>query len=238
MVKSKVRRIKSKAKMKSKARRVKSKESSSEEIKKPTKIKPGIVEYEIDGKKMRCALYTQIHKPLISRWFQMWKKLKTSMEKSGVSSRINLPEGISEPALSIAMNKPVVLTNKKLLGKFSVDNYDPDQKDPKKAGLQVKAMSTKSITSFGDKRLPPQGMYFLDFSSMNGTVHIYKIPRSVVDKVKLSSGQTFKQAQTSSQNRKKKQAGQHNRPRFDVIDKILNTKKKKARYREKRFKLN
>lgn len=135
--------------------------------------------------------------------YNNWVNLNAKIYGLGGTRKLNLPEILSEGLFCLKMG--VVRTP----NTGSYDCYDLTNN----LRIQVKASSTKSdLTSFGPNS-EWDDLYFMDFynkGSFDGTVDIYKLP-SNIDNILVASGVTFKQRKAEGK-----------RPRFSIIQKIIN----------------
>src|SRR3989344_5877863 len=162
--------------------------------------------YNINGKEIE-ALVT-IHESLdrwrLRRLFSRWKKLNDDIKR--ISTRgINLPEAISENAFCIFFPECVRVVKLKQ-GKCSYDVLN------RKTGsrIQIKASSVdEELTSFGP-RSEWDELFFLDFSSGNGSFKVYKIEPDWIYKHKVNVNQTFEDQQR-----------QGRRPRFSITYNLI-----------------
>tara|TARA_Y100000310_G_scaffold336096_1_gene419771 strand:+ start:441 stop:989 length:549 start_codon:yes stop_codon:yes gene_type:complete len=166
-------------------------------------------ELNIRGKKVVAliSINERGDRKLIKKLYRDWKKLNDRLKKIGTRG-INLPETISENAFCLFFPNCVRTMGLKK-GKCSFDCIDV------KTGLriQIKASSVGSdLTSFGPRSEWDQ-LFFLDFSKGDGSFRVYHIKPEWIYKHKVNKNQTFEDQQK-----------QGKRPRFSIIDNIIEVK--------------
>ncbi len=168
-------------------------------------MKNGWQEIEINGVRTKALITIKEDGDIkhIGQLYWLWQKLNMAIKL--ISTRgINLPEAISENAFCLFF--PTVRVVKLAKGKCS---YDCISTETGKR-IQIKASSMKSdLTSFGP-RSEWDELYFLDFSTGNGSFKVYKIDAEWIYAQKMNEGQTFTEQQA-----------QGRRPRFSITQKII-----------------
>ena len=161
---------------------------------------------EINGRKVKALLTKKEKgdKELLAKLYSEWKHLNDGLKK--ISTRgINIPESITENAF--ALFYPDCSRIVKLKGmKCSFDAINT------KTGsrIQVKATSVASdLTSFGP-RSEWDELFFLDFSSGDGSFRSYKIEPDWIYHHMVNKNQSFEDQQKQAR-----------RPRFSIIDNII-----------------
>ncbi len=123
--------------------------------------------------------------------FLAWKKLCFGMEEFK-SRKVNIPEGISEGAFSLAFKVPRVIKVSGGPGSFDAINLNTKKR------YQIKAVSVENdLTSFGPKSIWDE-LYWLDFyrdGKLDGSFDIYKIPNNLIYNFKVNATQTFRDQQ-------------------------------------------
>lgn len=140
--------------------------------------------------------------------YKRWKKLNDDLKK--ISTRgINLPETISENAFCLFFKDCVRVVKVK----GSKCSYDVlNTKTGKR--IQIKASSIgEDLTSFGP-RSEWDELFFLDFSEGDGSFKAYKIEPDWIYKHQVNKKQTFEDQQAQSR-----------RPRFSIIENIIQPRK-------------
>ena len=168
--------------------------------------------YQINSKEIEALVTT--FEPLdrwkLKRLYFRWKKLNDSIKI--ISTRgINLPEAISENAFCLFFPECIRVVKLKQ-GKCSFDVLN------RKTGsrIQIKASSIdEDLTSFGP-RSEWDELFFLDFSSGNGSFKVYKIEKSWIYEYKVNKNQTFAEQQIESR-----------RPRFSITENIIRPRRLK-----------
>ena len=167
---------------------------------------------KIKGKKVKALLIKKElgDKEILRNLYFDWKNINDRLKE--ISTRgINLPEAISENAFALFFNDCVrVVKINGMKCSFDILNLKTDSK------IQIKATSVKSdLTSFGP-RSEWDELFFLDFSTGDGTFKVYKIEADWIYKHKVNKNQTFEEMQN-----------QGKRPRFSIIKNIIKLKQLK-----------
>jgi hypothetical protein len=162
--------------------------------------------YKIGNKivEAKVTILEKQDKGLLKRLYADWKNLNDRLK--AISTRgINLPETISENAFCLFFSDYVRVVKLKK-GKCSFDCINTKTGER----IQIKATSVKSdLTSFGP-RSEWDSLFFLDFSTGNGSFKVYKIEQDWIYNHQVNKLQTFRQQQEQSR-----------RPRFSIIDNII-----------------
>jgi hypothetical protein len=173
-------------------------------------MKIGWKEYNIKGNifQAKVTIPEKEDRELLKRLYFDWNNLNKRLK--AISTRgINLPETISENAFCLFFPDCVRVVSLKK-GKCSYDVLST------KTGsrIQIKASSIASdLTSFGP-RSEWDELFFLDFSTGDGSFKVYKIEPDWVYKHQVNKKQTFEQQQAENR-----------RPRFSIIESIIKTRK-------------
>jgi len=166
----------------------------------------------IEGKKVKAKITIKEigDRELIKKLYFDWKQLNDRLKK--ISTRgINLPEAISENAFALFSPYCVrIVSLKGMKCSFDCINLKTGSR------IQIKASSVISdLTSFGP-RSEWDELFFLDFSSGNGSFKVYKIEQDWIYKHMVNKRQSFQQQQEENR-----------RPRFSIIEDIIKPKKLK-----------
>lgn len=157
--------------------------------------------------KAKITIKEKGDKELLKKFYFEWKNLNDNLKR--ISTRgINLPEAISENSFCLFFEDCVRVV-KLGKGKCSFDCINT------KTGsrIQIKASSiTSDLTSFGP-RSEWDELFFLDFSVGDGSFKVYKIEPNWIYSHMVNRDQTFAQQQK-----------QDRRPRFSIIEGIINPK--------------
>ena len=162
--------------------------------------------YKINGKEIEAlvSIFETLDRWKLRRLYSRWNKLNRDIKK--ISTRgINLPEAISENAFCLFFPECIRVVKLKQ-GKCSFDVLN------RKTGsrIQIKASSIdEDLTSFGP-RSEWDELFFLDFSSGDGSFKVYKIEQEWIYKHQVNKKQTFAQQQAESR-----------RPRFSITESII-----------------
>lgn len=146
--------------------------------------------------------------------YSSWRILCTNLNVLGARS-VNLPEGLSEPALCLA--KEFWRTTNSIPGaNSSMDCYDP------KGGrynnrIQIKACSViPDLTSFGPNTIWDR-IFFVDFYSngkWDGTFDVYELDTNDVNNYPVNAYQTLQD-----------QKAEGRRPRFSIYKGLIRCEK-------------
>lgn len=149
--------------------------------------------------------------------YDSWRILCNQLESIG-ARKVNLPDGLSECGFCYFFN--FWRTNDGVPGAThsSFDAYDPVTHNR----IQIKGCSVeKDLTSFGPDSVWDI-LYFVDFykeGEWDYTFDVYIIPNDDIYNMKVNKGQTFSEQQA-----------QGRRPRFSIIEKIINPNKLLPKY--------
>jgi len=157
-----------------------------------------------------CRIFDESDRPALREIYYEWRGLSEKLLKIG-SRSVNIPDGLSESAVCIALGFVKVLKTKQTKGSQSFDVYDLERRKR----VQIKACSViPDLTSFGP-RTQWDDIYFADFyrkGLWDGSFDIYLIPNELISNqnVNKGKGQTVKDKQKAMQ-----------RPRFSIYDSII-----------------
>ena len=148
--------------------------------------------------------------------FQIYNEWRELCDKLAIigSRSVNLPEGLSEGAFSLAMNSTRV-SGSITKANSSFDCFELSSN----SRIQVKACSVlPDLTSFGPKTQWDK-LFFCDFyrdGSWSGKFDIYHVPNELIYNHKVNKNQTFKQQQQEAR-----------RPRLSIFKEIIQANKVK-----------
>jgi len=169
-------------------------------------MKEEVREIKINGKTFKALLMIieKKDRAFLKGLFEDWKKANEGVKRMSTRG-INLPEALSEGAFCLFFPSARVI---KVYGKTSGSFDTIDLKTGRRQ--QIKASSIpEDLTSFGPKSVWDD-LYFLDFSRMDGSFDVYKIPNELIYEMGVSKSQTFKQQQEEKR-----------RPRFSIMRNII-----------------
>ena len=146
----------------------------------------------------------------LQEMYLSWRKLCANLNALGARS-VNLPEGLSEPALCLA--KGFWRTTDSIPGaNSSMDCYDPNGGRGNNR-IQIKACSViPDLTSFGPNTVWDR-IYFVDFYSngkWDGTFDVYELDTQDVYNYPVNASQTLREQQV-----------QGRRPRFSIYKGLI-----------------
>jgi len=160
-----------------------------------------IKKLKIEGRlhKVELMIIEKKDRAFLKRLFEEWKKTNEDVKKIGTRG-INLPESFSESCFCLFFPSARVI---KVHGKTSGSFDTIDLKTGRRQ--QIKACSTeKELTSFGPRSVWDD-LYFLDFSKLDGSFAVYKIPNKYIYERGVNRNQTFREQQKEKR-----------RPRFSI----------------------
>ena len=143
------------------------------------------------GKKVKAVVqrFEKSDSVFLKEIWDLWYELSEKLKKysGGEARKINLPEFISEGCWCLLSGSVRVLEPS------SADTYNPKTKRAE----QIKAsIVEEDLTSFGP-RSKWDDLYFLDFSRLDGSFDVYKIPTDLLKQEILNKkkGETFENQQ-------------------------------------------
>jgi hypothetical protein len=164
------------------------------------------VKYTINGIKVRArvTIPEKNDQQTLREIYFDWKKLNDALKK--ISTRgINIPDTLTENAFCLFFPDHVRITR---LGNERCSFDCLNTKTGSK--VQIKAASiSPDLSSFGPKSEYDK-LYFLDFSSGDGSFKVYDIPINIIKNTMVNKNQTFEQQQSEKR-----------RPRFSITRSIV-----------------